>query len=52
MIKDERTRDCMSREEMDAVLTSAIPYLWRLSELFDFLFVVFFYILIIYMRNR
>ena len=32
MIKDERTRDCMSREEMDAVLTSAIPYSWRLSE--------------------
>ena len=32
LIKDERTRDCMSREEMDAVLTSAIPYSWRLSE--------------------
>ena len=33
MIKDERTRECMSREEMDAVLTSVIPYSWRLSEL-------------------
>ena len=33
MIKDEITRGFMSREEMDAVLTSAIPYSWRLSEL-------------------
>ena len=33
MIKDERTRECMSREEMDGVLTSVIPYSWRLSEL-------------------
>ena len=32
MVKDERTRDFMSREEMVAVLTSAIPYSWRLSE--------------------
>ena len=33
MIKEERTRECMPREEMDGVLTSAIPYSWRLSEL-------------------
>ncbi len=33
MIKYKRTRDCMSREEMDAVLSSVIPYSWRLSEL-------------------
>ncbi len=34
MIKDDRTRDCVCREEMDAVLTYAIQYSWRLSELF------------------
>ena len=33
MIKEERTRECMPREEMDGVLASAIPYSWRLSEL-------------------
>ena len=33
MIKYDRTMDCVEKK-MDAVLTHAIPYSWRLSELF------------------
>ncbi len=34
MIRYDRTRDCICIEKkMDVVLTYAIPYSWRLSEL-------------------